>query len=167
MKRSVSIKSISYAIKLVNIAFQSMPCIHAEWAILGGRFRNAGLSVKSGNTLLTVACEYCWCAPSDFVCHAGLAIRQPPCSITRDIVVNGQQKLSNSSSHTQLTMLYVIIIQELTGYCKTSHQLFNRTITNRAESLRNYFAQLTGSAVNLSCQNPKSANSEAILFLIS
>ena len=33
--------------------------------------------------------------------HAGLAIRQPPCSITRDIVVNRQQKLSNSSSHTQ------------------------------------------------------------------
>ena len=33
--------------------------------------------------------------------HAGLAIRQPPCSITRDIVVNRQQKLSNSSPHTQ------------------------------------------------------------------
>ena len=32
--------------------------------------------------------------------HAGLAIRQP-CSITRDIVVNWQQNLSNSSSHTQ------------------------------------------------------------------
>ena len=53
-----------------------MPCIHAEWAILGGRVRNAGLSVISGNTLLTVACEYCRRAPSDFVCHAGLAIRQ-------------------------------------------------------------------------------------------
>ena len=38
---------------------------------------------------------------------------------------------------------------------------------NRAESLRNHFAQLTGWAVNLSCQNPKPANSEAILFLIS
>ena len=77
-----------------------MPCIHAEWAILGGRVRNAELSVTSGNTLLTVACEYCRRAPSVFVCHAGLAIRQPPCSITRDIVVNRQQKLSNSSSHT-------------------------------------------------------------------
>ena len=144
-----------------------MPCIHAEWAILGGRVRNAGLSVISGNTLLTVACEHCRCAPSDFVCHEGLAIWQPPCSITRDIVVNRQQKLSNSSSHSQLTMLYVIIIQVLTGYCLISHQLFSRTITNRAESLRNYFAQLTGGAVNLSCQNPKPANSEAILFLIS
>ena len=60
-----------------------MPCIHAEWAIFGGRFRNAGLSVISGNTLLTVACKYCRRAPSDFVCLAGLAIRQPPCSITR------------------------------------------------------------------------------------
>ena len=64
------------------MAFQSMSCIHAEWAILGGQVRNAGLSVISGNTLLTVACEYCQCAPSYFVCHAGLAIRQPPCSIT-------------------------------------------------------------------------------------
>ena len=33
--------------------------------------------------------------------HAGLGIRQPPCSITRDKVVNRQQKLSNSSPHTQ------------------------------------------------------------------
>ena len=32
--------------------------------------------------------------------HAGFAIRQP-CSITREFVVNRQQKLSNSSSHTQ------------------------------------------------------------------
>ena len=31
--------------------------------------------------------------------HAGLGIRQP-CSISRDIVVNWQQKLSNFSSHT-------------------------------------------------------------------
>ena len=60
-------------------------------------------------------------------------------------------------------MLYVIIIQELTGHCYTSHQLFDRTITNRAESLTN-FAQSTGWAINLSCQNPKPANSEAILF---
>ena len=53
-------------------------------------------------------------------------------------------------------MLYVIIIhvQKLTGYCEISHQLFSRTITNQAESLRNYFAQLTGWAVKLSCQNP-------------
>ena len=42
-----------------------MPCIHAEWAILGGRVRNAGLSVISGITLFTVACEYCRRAPSD------------------------------------------------------------------------------------------------------
>ena len=62
-----------------------MPCIHAEWAILGGRVRNARLSVISGHTLLTVACEYCRRAPSDFVFHTGLATRQPPCSITRDI----------------------------------------------------------------------------------
>ena len=48
-----------------------------------------------------------------------------------------------------------------------SHQIFSRTVTNRAERLRNHFAQLTGWAVNLSCQNPKPANWEAILFLIS
>ena len=76
-----------------------MPCIHAEWAILGGRVRNTGLPVISGNTLLTVACEYCRRAPSDFVCHTGLAIRQPPCSNNRDIMVNRQQKLSNSLNY--------------------------------------------------------------------
>ena len=35
LKRSVSVISISSPIKLVNIAFQSVSCIHAEWAILG------------------------------------------------------------------------------------------------------------------------------------
>ena len=35
LKRSVSITS---PIKLVNIAFQSVPCIHAEWAILDDVF---------------------------------------------------------------------------------------------------------------------------------
>ena len=40
-KRGVSITSISKIIKLVNIAFQSVPCIHAEWAILGGDVRDA------------------------------------------------------------------------------------------------------------------------------
>ena len=33
--------------------------------------------------------------------YADEPIRQPPCSITRDILVNRQQKLSNSSSHAQ------------------------------------------------------------------
>ena len=60
-----------------------MLCIHAEWAILSGRVRNAWLSVISGITLLTVTCEYCRRAPSDSVCHAGLTIRQPPCHHSR------------------------------------------------------------------------------------
>ena len=39
----------------------------------GGRVRNAGLPVITGNTLLAVACEYCRRAPSDFGClRAGL-----------------------------------------------------------------------------------------------
>ena len=46
-----------------------MPCIYAEWAILADRVRNAGLSVISANTLLTVTCEYCRRAPCDFVCQ--------------------------------------------------------------------------------------------------
>ena len=86
-----------------------MPCIHAEWAILGGRVRNAGLPVISGNTLLTVACEYCRSAPSDFVCHAGLAIRQPSCSITRDIVVNrGESATKTVKFFVAHTVNYVI-----------------------------------------------------------
>ena len=35
LKRSVSISSITEPIKLANIAFQSVPCINDEWAILG------------------------------------------------------------------------------------------------------------------------------------
>ena len=40
------------------------------------------------------------------------------------------------------------------------------TVTNRAESLRNHFVQLTQVELS-SCQNPKTAHSEAILCLIS
>ena len=41
LKSSVSITSISLPIKLVNIAFQSVPCIHAKWAILGDDVHDA------------------------------------------------------------------------------------------------------------------------------
>ena len=41
----------------------------------GGQVRNAGLPVITGNTLLTVACEYCWRAPSDFGCPRGARIQ--------------------------------------------------------------------------------------------
>ena len=41
----------------------------------GGRVRNAGLPVMTGNTLLTVACEYCRRAPSDFGCPRGSRIQ--------------------------------------------------------------------------------------------
>ena len=35
LKRILSLTSTSSPIKLVNIAFQSVPCTHADWAILG------------------------------------------------------------------------------------------------------------------------------------
>ena len=41
LKRSVLITSISPHIKLVTIAFQSVPCNYAEWAILGDDVRAA------------------------------------------------------------------------------------------------------------------------------
>ena len=41
LKRGVSITSISLPIRLLNIAFQSVPCIHAEWAILDEDVRDA------------------------------------------------------------------------------------------------------------------------------
>ena len=41
LKRSIWMSSISFHIKLVNIAFQSVPCIHAEWAILGDDVHDA------------------------------------------------------------------------------------------------------------------------------
>ena len=84
-----------------------MPCIHAEWAILGGRVRNAVLPVISGNTLLTVACEYCRRALSDFVCHTGLAIRQPPSSIIRDMY-RGESATKTVKFFVAHTVNYVI-----------------------------------------------------------
>ena len=41
----------------------------------GGRVRNAGLPVITGNTLLAVACEYCLRAPSDFLCPRGSRVQ--------------------------------------------------------------------------------------------
>ena len=41
----------------------------------GGWVRNAGLPVITGNTLLTVACENCRRAPSDFVCPRGSRVQ--------------------------------------------------------------------------------------------
>ena len=43
LKRNVSITSISQPIKLVNVAFQSLPYIHAEWAILVDDVRDASV----------------------------------------------------------------------------------------------------------------------------
>ena len=110
-----------------------------------------------------------WPAPESdrsraLVAHAGLAIRQPPCCFTRDIVANRQLKLSNSSSHVQETMLYAVTVQEFTWFCQIAHQLFNRTVTNHAESLRNW--QVSCQAVKI--RNPQiqmPAGSNAILFL--
>ena len=42
----------------------------------GGRVRNAGLLVITGNTLLTVACEFCRRAPNDFVCPRGFRVQK-------------------------------------------------------------------------------------------
>ena len=41
----------------------------------GGRVRNAGLPVITGNTLLTVSYEYCRRAPSDFGCPRGSRVQ--------------------------------------------------------------------------------------------
>ena len=69
-------------------------------------------------------------APESIQCralaaHAGLAIWQPPCSITRDNVVNQQQKLSNSSSHILKVgvMSHAQILHIVLG-CLASFSLF-------------------------------------------
>ena len=82
--------------------------------------------------------------------HAGLAIRQP-CSITWDIVVNRQQKLSNSSPHTVNCIIcndHTIIDWMLLNFTQVIQQNCHQP-ANRAESLRNHFAQLTGWAVKI------------------
>ena len=71
----------------------------------GGRVRNAGLPLRTGSTYLPAATSLADVPrePSPALgapesnrsrappAHAGLAIRQPPCCFTRDIVANRQQ----------------------------------------------------------------------------
>ena len=56
-----------------------------------------------GARIIPCVVVFQWKRLSVLTAHVGLAIRQPPspCSTTRDILVNRQQKLSNSSSHSQ------------------------------------------------------------------
>ena len=51
------------------------PCWPRQSKPGGGWVRNAGLPVITGNTLLTVACENCRRAPSDFVCPWGSRVQ--------------------------------------------------------------------------------------------
>ena len=57
------------------ICTSSKFCVVLDLLTGGGRVRNAGLPVITGNTLLTVACEYCRRAPSAFGCPRGSRVQ--------------------------------------------------------------------------------------------
>ena len=128
-----------------------MPCIHAEWAILGGRVRNAGLSVISGNTLLTVACEYCRRAPSDFVCHAGLAIRKPSCST---MLHYSRHRGESATKTTKLFVAHTVIYVICNNHTRIDWVLLNFTpvIQQNYHQPDRKFEKLFCAVERLSCQ---------------
>ena len=146
------------------------PCWPRQSKPAGGDWvRNAGLPVITGNTLLTVACENCRRAPSDFVCPRGSRVQPRQGSESsrraRDTTATMLDHSRHRGESATKTVKFFAAHTVNCVICKNftrikcmlliSHQSFSRTVTNRAETLRNHFAQLTGWAVNLSCQNPK------------
>ena len=158
-----------------------MLCIHVEWAILGGRVRNAGLSVISGNTSLNIACEYCRRAPEWL--RLTRRARDTAATMLHHSRHRGESATKTIKFFIAHTVNYVIcnnhtridwVLLNFTPVIQQNHRqpgrkfekLFCATDLHTSDGGL-CFAQLTGWAVNLSCQNPKPANSEAILFLIS
>ena len=77
LQEYVSIWTLFWLILYLSTAIQLAETVSvAGLQTGGGRVRNAGLPVISGNTLSTVACEYCQRAPSDFfVCPWGSRVQ--------------------------------------------------------------------------------------------
>ena len=66
----------NFYLPMVKFNWSSPIFGHQGWPLAGGgRVRNAGLPVITGNTLLAVACEYCRRAPSDFGCLRGSRVQ--------------------------------------------------------------------------------------------
>ena len=135
----------------------------------GGWVRNAGLPVITGNTLLTVACENCRRAPSDFVCPRGSRVqpRQGSDSSRRardtaaTMLDHSRHRGESATKTVKFFAAHTVNCVICKNFTKIEWMLLNFTPViqqNCHQPGRNFkksFSQLTGWAVNLSCQNPK------------
>ena len=142
----------------------------------GGRVRNAGLPVITGNTLLAVTCEYCRRAPSDFGCPRGSRVQPRQGSDSSRRAHDTAATMLDHSRHrgesaTKTVRFFAahtvncVICKNLT---RIDWMLLNFTpvIQQNCHQPDRNFEKSFCAVDRLSCQNPKPANSEAILFLI-
>ena len=142
----------------------------------GGRVRNAGLPVITGNTLLAVACEYCRRALSDFGCLRGSRVQPRQGSDSSRRARGTAATMLDHSRHrgesaTKTVKFFAahtvncVICKNLT---RIEWMLLNFTpvIQQNCHQPGRNFEKSFCAVDRLSCQNPKPATSEAILFLI-
>ena len=142
----------------------------------GGRVRNAGLPVITGNTLLAVACEYCRRAPSDFGCLRGSRVqpRQGSDSSRRardtatTMLYHSRHRGESATKTVKFFAAHTVNYVICKNLTRIEWMLLNFTLViqqNCHQPGRN-FEKSFCAVDRLSCQNPKPATSEAILFLI-
>ena len=142
----------------------------------GGRVRNAGLPVITGNTLLAVACEYCRRAPSDFGCPRGSRVQPRQGSDSsrraRDTAATMLDHSRHRGESATKTVKFFAAHTVNCVICKNLTRIewmllnFTPVIQQNCHQPGRNFEKSFCAVDRLSCQNPKPANSEAILFLI-
>ena len=147
----------------------------------GGRVRNAGLPVITGNTLLPVACEYCRRAPSDFGCLRGSRVQPRQGSDNsrraRDTATTMLDHSRHRGESATKTVKFFAAHTVNCVICKNLSRIdwmllnFTPVIQQNCHQPGRNFEKTFCAVDRLSCQlelsNPKPANSEAILLLIS
>ena len=142
----------------------------------GGRVRNAGLPVITGNTLLAVACEYCRRAPSDFGCLRGSRVQPRQGSDSsrraRDTAATMLDHSRHRGESATKTVKFFAAHTVNCVICKNLTRIewmllnFTPVIQQNCHQPGRNFEKSFCAVDRMSCQNPKPATSEAILFLI-
>ena len=142
----------------------------------GGRVRNAGLPVITGNTLLAVTCEDCRRAPRDFVCLRGSRVQLKQGSDSsrwaRDTAATMLDHSRHRGESATKTVKFFAAHTVNCVICKNLTRIewmllnFTPVIQQNCHQPGRNFEKSFCAVDRLSCQNPKPANSEAILFFI-
>ena len=131
----------------------------------GGRVRNAGLPVITGNTLLAVACEYCQRAPSDFGCLRGSRVQPRQGSDSSRRARDTAATMLEHSRHRgeSATKTVKFFAAHTVNYviCKNLTRIewmllnFTPVIQQNCHQLGRNFEKSFCAVDRLSCQNPK------------